>query len=77
MGKVQRITDFGAFRRDHAGTDGLLTRVGDREPRVKDVREELKEGEQLLVKVSTSIPPQDSPQPEGAPCRRSDDSQEE
>ncbi len=51
LGKVQRITDFGAFIEILPGTDGLL-HVSEIAPyRVKDVRDELKEGEQLLVKV--------------------------
>ncbi len=51
MGKVQRITDFGAFVEIMPGTDGLLHVSEIANHRVKDVREELKEGEQLLVKV--------------------------
>ena len=51
MGKVQRITDFGAFVEIMAGTDGLL-HVSEIAPhRVNDVRDELKEGQQILVKV--------------------------
>jgi polyribonucleotide nucleotidyltransferase len=51
LGKVQRITDFGAFVEILPGVDGLL-HVSEIAPhRVKDVRDELKEGEQLLVKV--------------------------
>jgi polyribonucleotide nucleotidyltransferase len=51
MGKVQRITDFGAFVEIMPGTDGLLHVSEIANHRVKDVRDELKEGEQLLVKV--------------------------
>ena len=51
MGKVQRITDFGAFIEIMPGTDGLLHVSEIANHRVKDVRDELKEGEQLLVKV--------------------------
>jgi len=51
MGKVQRITDFGAFVEIMPGTDGLLHVSEIATHRVKDVRDELKEGEQLLVKV--------------------------
>jgi polyribonucleotide nucleotidyltransferase len=51
LGKVQRITDFGAFVEILPGLDGLLL-VSEIAPyRVKDVRDELKEGEQVLVKV--------------------------
>jgi polyribonucleotide nucleotidyltransferase len=51
MGKVQRITDFGAFVEIMPGTDGLLHVSEIANHRVKDVRDELKEGEQLMVKV--------------------------
>ena len=51
LGKVQRITDFGAFIEIMPGTDGLLHVSEIANHRVKDVRDELKEGEQLLVKV--------------------------
>jgi polyribonucleotide nucleotidyltransferase len=50
MGTVSRIVDFGAFVEVFPGTDGLLhiSEIADR--RVKDVRDELKEGQQILVK---------------------------
>jgi polyribonucleotide nucleotidyltransferase len=51
LGKVQRITDFGAFVEILPGVDGLLHVSEIAAHRVKDVRDELKEGEQLLVKV--------------------------
>jgi polyribonucleotide nucleotidyltransferase len=51
MGKVQRITDFGAFVEIMTGTDGLLHVSEIANHRVKDVRDELKEGQQILVKV--------------------------
>jgi polyribonucleotide nucleotidyltransferase len=51
LGKVQRITDFGAFVEIMPGTDGLLHVSEIANHRVKDVRDELKEGEQVLVKV--------------------------
>ena len=51
MGKVQRITDFGAFVEIMPGVDGLLHVSEIAHYRVKDVRDELKEGDQLLVKV--------------------------
>jgi polyribonucleotide nucleotidyltransferase len=51
LGKVQRITDFGAFVEIMTGTDGLLHVSEIANHRVKDVRDELKEGEQILVKV--------------------------
>lgn len=51
LGKVQRITDFGAFVEIMPGVDGLLHVSEIAKHRVKDVRDELKEGEQLMVKV--------------------------
>ncbi|MEW6323498.1 MAG: polyribonucleotide nucleotidyltransferase, partial [Acidobacteriota bacterium] len=51
LGKVQRITDFGAFVEVLPGTDGLLHVSEIANYRVKDVRDELKEGQQVLVKV--------------------------
>jgi polyribonucleotide nucleotidyltransferase len=51
MGKVQRIVDFGAFIEIMPGTDGLLHVSEIANYRVKDVRDELKEGQQVLVKV--------------------------
>ena len=51
LGTVQRITDFGAFVEVLPGLDGLLHVSEIAHYRVKDVRDELKEGEQVLVKV--------------------------
>jgi polyribonucleotide nucleotidyltransferase len=51
VGKVQRITDFGAFVEILPGLDGLLHVSEIANYRVKDVRDELKEGEQIAVKV--------------------------
>jgi polyribonucleotide nucleotidyltransferase len=51
MGRVQRITDFGAFIEIMPGVDGLLHVSEIANYRVKDVRDELKEGEQIMVKV--------------------------
>ena len=51
MGKVQRITDFGAFVEIMPGLDGLLHISEIAHYRVKEVRDELKEGEQVMVKV--------------------------
>ena len=50
MGTVSRIVDFGAFVEILPGLDGLLhiSEISDR--RVKDVRDELKEGQQIMVK---------------------------
>jgi polyribonucleotide nucleotidyltransferase len=51
LGKVQRITDFGAFVEIMPALDGLLHVSEIANYRVKDVRDELKEGEQVMVKV--------------------------
>ena len=51
LGKVQRITDFGAFVEIMPNLDGLLHISEIAHHRVNDVRDELKDGEQLLVKV--------------------------
>ena len=51
LGKVQRITDFGAFIEIMPGLDGLLHVSEIAHYRVKDVRDELKEGDQVMVKV--------------------------
>jgi polyribonucleotide nucleotidyltransferase len=51
LGKVVRIVDFGAFVEIFPGTDGLLHISEIAESRVKEVRDELKEGDQILVKV--------------------------
>ena len=50
LGTVSRIVDFGAFVEIIPGLDGLLhiSEISDR--RVRDVRDELKEGQQILVK---------------------------
>ncbi len=50
LGTVSRIVDFGAFVEIMPGLDGLLhiSEISDR--RVKDVRDELKEGQQIMVK---------------------------
>ena len=56
MGKVVRIADFGAFVEIMPGLDGLLHVSEIALHRVKDVRDELKEGEQLLVKVLSVEP---------------------
>ena len=51
LGTVQRITDFGAFVEVLPGVDGLLHVSEIAHYRVKDVRDELQEGEKVLVKV--------------------------
>jgi len=51
LGKVVRLADFGAFLEIFPGTDGLLHISEVAEHRIRDIRDELKEGDQLLVKV--------------------------
>ncbi|HZX35382.1 MAG TPA: polyribonucleotide nucleotidyltransferase [Thermodesulfobacteriota bacterium] len=51
MGKVRRITDFGAFVEILPGTDGLIHISHLSHERVKSVRDVLKEGDEVLVKV--------------------------
>ena len=57
LGKVQRIVDFGAFVEILPGTDGLLHISEVADHRVKEVRSEMSEGDQILVKV-INIDPQ-------------------
>jgi polyribonucleotide nucleotidyltransferase len=51
LGKVVRLAEFGAFVEIFPGTDGLLHISEVAEHRIRDIRDELKEGDQLLVKV--------------------------
>ncbi|HUO61381.1 MAG TPA: polyribonucleotide nucleotidyltransferase [Candidatus Acidoferrales bacterium] len=51
LGKVTRLAEFGAFVEILPGTDGLLHISEVAEHRIKDVKDELKEGDQVLVKV--------------------------
>jgi polyribonucleotide nucleotidyltransferase len=51
LGKVVRIAEFGAFVEIIPGTDGLLHISEIAEHRVRSVEDELKEGDQVLVKV--------------------------
>ena len=51
LGKVVRLADFGAFVEIFPGTDGLLHISEVAEHRIADVRDELREGDQILVKV--------------------------
>ncbi len=51
LGKVVRLVEFGAFVEIFPGTDGLLHISEVAEHRVKDIHDELKEGDQVLVKV--------------------------
>ena len=51
LGTVVRIAEFGAFVEIFSGTDGLLHISEIAEARIRAVRDELKEGDQILVKV--------------------------
>jgi len=51
LGKVVRLVEFGAFVEIFPGTDGLLHISEIAENRIRNVRDELKEGDQILVKV--------------------------
>ena len=51
LGKVVRIADFGAFVEIFPGTDGLLHISEISEQRIRQVRDELGEGDQIMVKV--------------------------
>jgi polyribonucleotide nucleotidyltransferase len=51
LGKVVRIAEFGAFVEIFPGTDGLLHISEIADTRIRSVRDELKEGDQVLVKV--------------------------
>jgi polyribonucleotide nucleotidyltransferase len=51
LGKVVRIAEFGAFVEIFPGTDGLLHISEIADQRIRAVRDELKEGDQILVKV--------------------------
>ncbi|MBN2331919.1 MAG: polyribonucleotide nucleotidyltransferase [Deltaproteobacteria bacterium] len=51
LGKVQKIMDFGAFVEIFPGTDGLVHISQLAHERVRDVRDILKEGDEVLVKV--------------------------
>ncbi|MBI5559736.1 MAG: polyribonucleotide nucleotidyltransferase [Deltaproteobacteria bacterium] len=51
LGKVRKIMEFGAFVEIFPGTDGLIHISQLAEERVKNVRDILKEGDEVLVKV--------------------------
>jgi len=51
LGKVVRLVEFGAFVELFPGTDGLLHISEVSESRIRNVRDELHEGDQILVKV--------------------------
>ena len=81
LGKVQRITDFGAFVEILPGIDGLLHVSEIAHYRVSEVSDELQEGDQVLVKV-INVDPSGKvrlsrkallPVPDDAPPARRDD----
>ncbi len=51
MGKIKRVVDFGAFVEILPGTEGLLhiSQIADK--RIAKVSDELKVGDEILVKV--------------------------
>jgi polyribonucleotide nucleotidyltransferase len=51
LGKVTRVVDFGAFVEIFPGTEGLLHISEIAERRIRDIREEVKMGDKILVKV--------------------------
>jgi polyribonucleotide nucleotidyltransferase len=51
LGKVVRLAEFAAFVEISSGTDGLLHISEIAEQRLRDVRDALKLGDQVLVKV--------------------------
>ncbi len=69
LGKVVRIVDFGAFVEIFPGTDGLLHISEISENRVKQVRDELNEGDQIMVKVLALEGQQDQAEPQGNSAR--------
>jgi len=52
MGKVARIVDFGAFITIIPGKDGLVHISQIAQERVENVNDYMKEGEEVLVKVT-------------------------
>ena len=69
LGKVVRLVDFGAFVEIFPGTDGLLHISEIAENRIREVRDELKEGDQILVKVLAHRRQQDQAEPQGRAAR--------
>ena len=51
LGKVTKLAEFGAFVEIIPGTDGLLHISEVAEHRIRNIRDELKEGDQVLVRV--------------------------
>jgi polyribonucleotide nucleotidyltransferase len=57
LGTVTRLVDFGAFVEIFPGTEGLLHISEVADYRVRDINDELKLGEKVLVKVLSIEPP--------------------
>lgn len=57
LGTITRLVDFGAFVEIFPGTEGLLHISEVADYRVEDINNELKLGEQILVKVISIEPP--------------------
>jgi len=57
LGTVTRLVDFGAFVEIFTGTEGLLHISEVADYRVRDINDELKLGEKVLVKVLSIDPP--------------------
>jgi polyribonucleotide nucleotidyltransferase len=57
LGTITRLVDFGAFVEIFPGTEGLLHISEVADYRVEDINNELKLGEQILVKVLSIEPP--------------------
>jgi len=57
LGTITRLVDFGAFVEIFPGTEGLLHISEVADYRVQDINDELKIGEQILVKVLSIEPP--------------------
>ena len=51
LGKVMKVVDFGAFVEIIPGTEGLLHISEIAERRISDIRDEVKAGDKILVKV--------------------------
>jgi polyribonucleotide nucleotidyltransferase len=51
LGKVMKVVDFGAFVEILPGTEGLLHISEIAERRIREVRDEIKTGDKILVKV--------------------------
>jgi polyribonucleotide nucleotidyltransferase len=57
LGTITRLVDFGAFVEIFPGTEGLLHISEVADYRVRDINDELKVGEKILVKVLSIEPP--------------------